>query len=40
MTLVTMTDTEPVITSITLNGFRNADGHPILPVTLTTVAVI
>jgi hypothetical protein len=39
ITLVTMTDTEPVITSITLNGFRDPDGQPILPVTLTTVPV-
>lgn len=39
VTLVTMTDTEPVITTLTLGGFRDAAGQPILPVTLTTVAV-
>jgi 3',5'-cyclic AMP phosphodiesterase CpdA len=39
VTLVTMTDTEPVITNITLNGFRDADGQPVLPVTLATVPV-
>lgn len=39
VTLVTMTDTEPVITTVTLNGFRDADGQPILPVTLATVPV-
>lgn len=39
VTLVTMTDTQPVITSITLNGFRDADGQPILPVTLATIPV-
>jgi hypothetical protein len=39
VTLVTMSDTEPVITNITLNGFRDADGQPVLPVTLATVPV-
>ncbi|MFN8027449.1 MAG: metallophosphoesterase [Acidimicrobiia bacterium] len=39
VTLVTMTDTEPVITGITLNGVRDSDGQPILPVTLMTVPV-
>lgn len=39
VSLVTMTDTEPVITSVTLNGFRDADGQPILPITLATVPV-
>lgn len=37
VTHVTMTDAAPVVTSITLNGFRDADGQPILPVTLATV---
>jgi serine/threonine-protein phosphatase CPPED1 len=39
VTLVTMPDTDPVVTSITLNGFRDPDGQPILPVALATVPV-
>jgi hypothetical protein len=39
ITLVTMTDTAPVITSIALSGFRDADGQPVLPVTLATVPI-
>jgi hypothetical protein len=37
VTLVTVTDTEPVITSIVLGGFRDIDGQPILPVAVATV---
>jgi 3',5'-cyclic AMP phosphodiesterase CpdA len=37
VTLVTMTDREPVITSIVLGGFRDTDGQPIHPVAVTAV---